>query len=232
MPDMLFKFFQTTLMSDHIHQRLLISMAVDIDKNAEQIYQDTQEKIAQLIKKITQPLPYQAIEETTTKKETNQVNVDTSDEQFIQLVERAKKYIVAGDSISNCLITSIYETIFGIAICEIYRALRRVSTAPYMFYFPIENGIIIGASPETMIRVQDRQVEINPIAGMRKKNETSDKEAIEADLLSDEKECAEHMMLVDLARNDLGAVCKPGSVNVDELLQVKHFSHVSHIVSP
>ena len=100
-----------------------------------------------------------------------------------------------------------------------------------MFYLPINNGVIIGASPEKLIKVRNQQVEINPIAGTRQRTQQSHDEQIAAELLNDKKELAEHMMLVDLARNDLGAVCKPGSVKVKELLQVKHFSHVSHITS-
>ena len=114
---------------------------------------------------------------------------------------------------------------------DIYRALRNVSPAPYMFYFPSDYGILLGASPEKMITVRGSVVEINPIAGTRPRR-NPDEEATNAQaLLTDEKELAEHRMLVDLARNDLGAVCIPGTVKVTELLQVKHFSHVSHLTS-
>ena len=107
--------------------------------------------------------------------------------------------------------------------------LKKISPAPYMFYLPTEHGVMVGASPEKLISVHNGQIEINPIAGTRPKNKTESE--IETDLLHDKKEVAEHMMLVDLARNDIGASCKPGTVKVKDLLRVKHFSHVSHIAS-
>jgi anthranilate synthase component 1 len=114
---------------------------------------------------------------------------------------------------------------------EIYRALRRVSPAPYMFYLPFENGVMVGASPEKLISVRNKKIQINPIAGTRPRHNETDDERIKTELLHDPKECAEHIMLVDLARNDLGVVCKPGTITVDEFLKVKHFTHVSHMCS-
>jgi anthranilate synthase component 1 len=100
-----------------------------------------------------------------------------------------------------------------------------------MFYFPVLSNVIIGASPERLIRVQNKHITVNPIAGTRKRTEEKTDEAITTDLLNDKKELAEHMMLVDLARNDVGAVSVPGSVRVSELMRVKHYSQVSHITS-
>ncbi|MFN7097528.1 MAG: anthranilate synthase component I family protein, partial [Gammaproteobacteria bacterium] len=113
----------------------------------------------------------------------------------------------------------------------IYQALCQISPAPYMFFIPLTDRVIIGASPERLIAVNQGTVSINPIAGTRRRDNSKTEQDIEQDLLSDSKEIAEHMMLVDLARNDIGAVCKPGSIVVEELLKVKHFSHISHITS-
>ncbi|HBI22502.1 MAG TPA: anthranilate synthase component I [Legionella sp.] len=230
LPDLFVNFYQTTLMFDHHQHTLLISLVVEIGDNPSADYLLAQEKINQLIAKITratgvEPTPAQCHSETP-------VEVDVSDVEFSQLVARAKDYIIAGDAfqivLSRCFKKKHLATPF-----DIYRALRRVSPAPYMFYLPYNDSIILGASPEKLIRVHDREVSINPIAGTRQRmNKTAiESQRIRDELLSDEKEQAEHMMLVDLARNDLGAVCKPGSIQIKALLNIKHFSHVSHITS-
>jgi anthranilate synthase component 1 len=148
----------------------------------------------------------------------------------MQLVERAKQYIVHGEAF-QVVLSRLFKKPYTVSPFAIYRSLRSVSPAPYMFYLPIDNSVILGASPERLVSVQGKQVGINPIAGTRRRTAESDLDAITQDLLSDKKECAEHTMLVDLARNDLGSTCLPGSVKVSELMRVRHFSHVSHIAS-
>lgn len=229
LPDMLFNFYQTTLMFDHEQQKLLISIAVEIGDDPQQTYQETQEKITTLIAKITAPSPTTSSSATKLIQDSG-VHVDINDEVFMQMVERAKQYIVDGDAF-QIVLSRTFSKKFTVSPFDIYRALRRVCPAPYMFYFPIENSVLIGASPEKLISVHNREVEINPIAGTRQRTEKSDDKHIAEDLLNDNKELAEHMMLVDLARNDIGAVCEPGSVKIKELLNVKHYSHVSHITS-
>ncbi len=148
----------------------------------------------------------------------------------MQLVERAKQYIIEGDAF-QIVLSRRFTQHYQATPFDIYRALRRISPAPYMFYIPTDDGVIVGASPEKLIKVRHNQVEINPIAGTRPRLQNNQDEIIETELLNNEKEVAEHMMLVDLARNDLGRVCAPKSVQVSDLLKVKHFSHVSHITS-
>ena len=148
----------------------------------------------------------------------------------MRMVEKAKDYIIRGDAF-QIVISRCFKRQYSVPHLEIYKALRKVSPAPFMFYFPTETSVIIGASPERFIRVHNKQVTVNPIAGTRKRTDERPDEVIAADLLNDKKECAEHMMLVDLARNDVGVVSEPGSVEVSELLHVKHYSHVSHITS-
>lgn len=230
LPEILFNVYQTTLMFDHLQQKLLISIATDVSDNPQQTYYEAQEKITALITQISRS-SYQENEHKRSKKTLDShEDVDISDEHFIQLVERAKHYIEIGDAF-QIVLSRRFTKRYTVTPFDIYRTLRRISPAPYMFYLPIQNGVILGASPEKLISIRNRHVSINPIAGTRLRTETSNNGSITADLLSDKKELAEHMMLVDLARNDLGAICMPGSIQIHELLHVKHFSHVSHITS-
>ncbi len=228
LPEMLFNVYQTILMFDHLQQKLLISMSVDVNSNPEETFHHAQEKITALITKMNRS-SYPDDEYKPSKQGLDsQEDVDISDENFIELVERAKHYIELGDAF-QIVLSRRFTKRYTAKPFDIYRTLRRISPAPYMFYLPNQYGVILGAAPEKLINIRNRHVTINPIAGTRLRTETSNHGSITADLLSDQKELAEHMMVVDLARNDLGAICKPGSIQVDELLHVKHFSHVSHI---
>lgn len=232
LPDILFNFYQTTLMFDHQKQTLLISIVVEIDDNPRKKYQETQAQMDQLIKKITVASTHETKRSLglQTNRRTTSVELDINDEQFIQLIKRAKAYIIAGDAF-QIVLSRCFKKRYTVTPFSIYQALRRVSPAPYMFYLPFGDSVILGASPEQLISVRNGEVAINPIAGTRQRSPTSNDQQIADELLNDPKEQAEHMMLVDLARNDLGAVCKPGSIEIQELLCIKHFSHVSHITS-
>jgi anthranilate synthase component 1 len=150
---------------------------------------------------------------------------------FEKIVNRAKEYIRAGDIIQVVLAQRL-ETETATDAFEIYRALRYVNPSPYMFYLELEDLRIIGSSPETMVRLSGDTIELRPIAGTRRRGATPDEErALEAELLADPKERAEHIMLVDLGRNDVGRVAQIGSVEVNELMGIERYSHVIHIVS-
>jgi anthranilate synthase component 1 len=152
-------------------------------------------------------------------------------ERFLSLVAEAKRHIYEGD---------VYQLQLGIRFnaeldgsgFDLYRALRRENPSPYMFFVDTPFGELLGASPEFLVRLEGRRARIRPLAGTRSRGRDDDEDArIAAELLANEKERAEHVMLVDLGRNDLGAVCEYGSVHVDELLQIERYSHVMHIVS-
>jgi anthranilate synthase component 1 len=154
-----------------------------------------------------------------------------SQERFEAMVRRAKEYIVAGDVIqvvlSQCFVTPLRHDPF-----DLYRALRLINPSPYMFYLDQGDMKLVGASPEILVRLEDGQVSYRPIAGTRPRGATpSEDQALEAELLADPKERAEHLMLVDLGRNDVGRVAKIGSVRVPELFSIERYSHVMHIVS-
>lgn len=151
--------------------------------------------------------------------------------EFEALVDRAKEYIRAGDII-QVVLSQRFEVPFSRPPLDLYRALRTVNPSPYMFLLETEDFALVGASPEVHVRFTDGKVESRPIAGTRRRGRDTDEDAtLERELLADEKERAEHLMLVDLARNDVGRVCQYGSVSVPEFMVVERYSHVMHIVS-
>ncbi len=152
-------------------------------------------------------------------------------EEFHEIVQKGKEYILAGD-VFQVVLSQQYSVPFDLPPLSFYRALRRVNPSPFLFFLDFGDFSIVGSSPELLVRLRDGRVTIRPIAGTRPrgKNATEDKELGE-DLLSDPKELAEHLMLLDLGRNDVGRVAKIGSVNVTDQMIVEHYSHVMHIVS-
>ena len=151
---------------------------------------------------------------------------------FLGAVERAKEYIRAGDVFQVVLSRRFSAVVEDVDALDIYRALRTINPSPYMFFLDFEDAKIIGSSPELLVRLEGGVVETRPLAGTRPRGDTDeDDRGLEAQLLADEKERAEHVMLVDLGRNDLGRVCDYGTVRVTDLMSVERFSHVMHIVS-
>ena len=154
-----------------------------------------------------------------------------SEDEFCRRVERVREYVFAGD-VTQTVISLRFEGKSRLSPHQLYRALRRVNPSPYMFLLKFGETSLVGASPETMVRLEEGEMILRPIAGTRRRgrDEAEDK-ALEKELLSDAKERAEHIMLVDLGRNDLGRVAVSGSVKVDELMTIERYSHVMHIVS-
>ena len=151
--------------------------------------------------------------------------------RYEEMVERAKRAIYAGELIQVVLSQRLSRAT-AVRPFDIYRSLRRVNPSPYMFYLDLDGFQIIGASPELLVQVLDGEVAVHPIAGTRPRGTTPEEDArLEADLLSDEKERAEHVMLVDLGRNDVGRVAVPGTVKATRIMDVERYSHVMHLVS-
>lgn len=232
LPEMLFHFYRNTLMFDHQEQKLLITVIAEAEENLEHAYQKAQEKIDAIAQKISTASTFseKKFQDADIASTSQTIETELTDEAFMSLVNRAKTHIMAGDAFQIVLSRS-FKKKYTVSPLDIYRSLRVLSPTPYMFYLPIGDITIIGASPEKLISVHEGEVTINPIAGTRRRHASLNDQEIEQDLLNDPKEMAEHTMLVDLARNDLGAVCKPGTVHPSELMQIKHFSHVSHIAS-
>jgi anthranilate synthase component 1 len=155
----------------------------------------------------------------------------TSHDDFIASVETAKEHIAAGD-IFQVVLSQRFSAPYEGDGLDLYRVLRAVNPSPYMFYLRTREATLVGSSPEPLVRVEGDTVLTRPLAGTRPRGaDTVEDGRLRADLLADEKERAEHVMLVDLGRNDLGRVSEPGSVRVDELMEVEYYSHVMHIVS-
>lgn len=151
--------------------------------------------------------------------------------QYDRIVERCKEYVYAGDVIQT-VPSQRFSRSTSAHPLEIYRALRVINPSPYMYYLDLDDFHIVGSSPEELVRVQDGMVSTRPIAGTMPRGRTEAEDAeIERRLLADEKERAEHVMLVDLGRNDIGRVCEPGTVEVEDFMVVERFSHVMHLVS-
>ncbi|ADC90181.1 anthranilate synthase component I [Thermocrinis albus DSM 14484] len=165
------------------------------------------------------------------EKEPSGWTSNTSQQEFIDMVTRAKEYIAAGDVIQVVLSQRFYKSWKGDPQ-NIYRVLRYINPSPYMYYLDMGSFQVIGSSPEVLVRVEDKTAHTRPIAGTRRRGRTEEEDVrLEEELVKDEKERAEHLMLVDLARNDLARVCVPGSVKVKEFMKVERYSHVMHMVS-
>ena len=228
--DMCFRFYRTTLRYNHHEKNLFIGLTVDINENnLDAIYHQGMEEINQLIHFLNKESSLDT-KINNTPALLQEVKTDLSDEAFMSMVEKAKEHIKRGD-IFQVVLSRRFSQPIHVEPFQIYQVLRKRFPAPYHFYLPLNDTVIVGASPECLISVQDGEVTIHPIAGTRKRKLPDEDETIANELLNDEKERAEHMMLVDLARNDLGRVAEPGSVKVSELLKIKYFSHVIHICS-
>lgn len=152
-------------------------------------------------------------------------------DEFLRMVKKAKEYIIAGDVI-QLVLSQRFSTATQIPPLQLYRALRLLNPSPYMFFIKLGSQVLVGSSPEVMVRLTGNRVELRPIAGTRPRGLTEhDDRKLANELLSDEKEKAEHVMLVDLGRNDLGRVSEPGSVQVTEYMVIERYSHVMHMVS-
>nr|AIF03374.1 anthranilate synthase (trpE) [uncultured marine thaumarchaeote KM3_164_C03] len=163
--------------------------------------------------------------------EMSDIKINLNKEQFEQIVNKAKKYVHSGDVFQVVLSRRFSFEAKGDYL-RVYEKLRELNPSPYMFHLKMDENVIIGSSPEMLLRVTGRDVETFPIAGTRKITEDEEKnEKLKNELLNDEKELAEHTMLVDLGRNDIGRVCDYGTVKVKELMEIKRFSHVQHIVT-
>jgi anthranilate synthase component 1 len=154
-----------------------------------------------------------------------------SREDFIDAVRQSKEYILSGD-IFQVVLSQRMSVPFKARSLDVYRALRALNPSPYMFYIDLGDTQIVGSSPEVLVRVQQGQVTLRPIAGTRHRGESAEEDhRLEEELLNDPKECAEHLMLIDLGRNDVGRVAEIGSVHVSDNMVIERYSHVMHIVS-
>lgn len=228
LPEAMFMLADTLIAFDHVKHRMLVIANAHVNGDAHKAYDDTTARINQLIARLRQPL-YSPTRASVANGFHLKSNMPP--ERYCEMVRAAQEHIAAGD-IFQVVLSQRFERETHAEAFEIYRALRRLNPSPYMFYLDFGAIQFVGASPEMLVRLEDGVAQLNPIAGTRKRGATEqDDAALENELRSDPKERAEHVMLVDLGRNDLGRVCEFGSVNVQDYAVVERYSHVMHLVS-
>ncbi len=232
LPDIHVMFYDSVIIFDHLTKTIKVVCAAKIDESPlEKVYNDAITKIDRIIEKLRTPV-MSLSDDITTEKEISVVfssNFERAD--FLKAVERCKEYIRAGD-VFQVVISQRFKTQTQADPFSIYRVLRVINPSPYMFYLKMNDLKLIGSSPEVMVKVDGKKVILRPIAGTRKRGK-DDKEDTQftEELIADPKERAEHIMLLDLGRNDLGRVSRYGSVHIDEKMVIEKYSHVMHITS-
>ena len=234
-PDALFIFTRSLVILDNLHgsARLVVSVPVEpgaSDRQLRAAYDEANGELDQLLDRLRKSSPLKPIAPDFTAK-APEGKSSFSRPDFMAAVERIKEYIRAGDCF-QALISRRIDVPADFAAIDLYRALRAINPSPYMYHLMLDGMEIVGSSPELLVRVSDGRITLRPIAGTRPRGSTAeDDQRLSAELLADEKERAEHVMLVDLGRNDVGRVAKYGTVRVSELMKVEKYSHVLHIVS-
>ncbi|MBI4285592.1 MAG: chorismate-binding protein, partial [Chloroflexi bacterium] len=230
LPESFFMFVDTMLVFDHVMHRIKVLSHVHLDGDIEAAYREATERIDRLVARLRQPLSpdqYEYIPPANGSK----LSSNFTRAEFEAAVSKIKEYITAGEAIQVVLSQRLAQPT-EVAPFDIYRALRTINPSPYMFFLDFTDFHIIGASPEILVRVEDGQVMTRPLAGTRPRGKTPAEDiALEQELRHDEKEQAEHIMLVDLGRNDIGRVSEPGTVAVSDLMNVERYSHVMHLVT-
>jgi anthranilate synthase component 1 len=233
LPEMMFMIARTLLIFDHRFRklRLVINAYIDKQVSADEAYDRAERDLEKVIARLNQSVTLSPINaERVTNSPVAQSN--TTRDEFEAMVKQAKEHIVAGD-IFQAVLSQRFETKFTARSLDLYRALRFGNPSPYMFYLKFADDFTaLGSSPELHVRVRDGIAEIRPIAGTRPRGENpEDDDRLAKELMADPKERAEHVMLIDLGRNDLGRVAEFGSVKVTEQMSIERYSHVMHIVS-
>ncbi|MBI4823894.1 MAG: anthranilate synthase component I [Nitrospirae bacterium] len=235
LPDMFFMLTDTMLIFDSLRQTIKVLSTVPTKgKDPEIAYKTAREKINNIVKKLKKPLPPDVLEFRSgegTKGGDSFVSSFGGKEAFKSAVMKAKDYISNGDVV-QVVLSQRFQKPCHIDAFSIYRALRVINPSPYMYYLDTGDCEMIGSSPEILVRLEGRKITLRPIAGTRRRGDKEEQDiALEKQLKDDLKEKAEHIMLVDLGRNDVGRVAKTGSVKVTELMAVERYSHVMHMVS-
>jgi anthranilate synthase component I len=224
MPDVHLMFYEEVIVFDHLEDKVLIC-GCPLAKESDNAL--IEKRIQQRIEELKQPTFYHTEEPFNFSG----FDSETTKEAFIKNVEIAKEHILAGD-IFQVVLSRRMKSKFNGNPLSLYRKHRANNPTPYMFYIDFEDYTVIGSSPESLIKTRDKTVISNPIAGTKRRGRTSEEDLLlEEELKNDEKELAEHKMLVDLGRNDLGKICEFGSVQVDKYMAVEKYRHVMHLVS-
>ena len=230
LPDAVWAFYDTVAAFDHVRHQLVLMASAFIDPGTDlrAAYDDACDRLQRLETQLSKPLTDHP---APVKLEGDGITSNFKREAFESAVEQAKEYVYEGD-IFQVVLSQRFALPFRGDRFNLYRALRQVNPSPYLFYLDFDDFALVGSSPEVLVRAEDDRAEVLPIAGTRPRGATPDEdEALADELLADPKERAEHLMLVDLGRNDLGRVCRFDSVEVDRYAYIERYSHVMHIVS-
>ncbi len=234
LPDSSFIIPRIVLVYDSLKQKVTVVCWVKKEDGdtAEELYTRAKGDIDLVVERLRSPVPRSFITDAGQGSDRAHVFSSNMEEvQFREMVEQAKEYIRAGDII-QVVLSQRFHTKTDLSPTLLYRALRHINPSPYLFFLKLGDVIQIGSSPEILVRKDGEHIELRPIAGTRKRGATEEEDlALEKELLADPKERAEHLMLVDLGRNDVGRVAKGGAVEVRDLLVIERYSHVMHIVS-
>lgn len=237
MNDIEFMFCDQVIVFDHFKQQIKVIGNVHIEKHATdsqiaEAYRHACAKIDATIERLQQPVPQKTKQNAIPSDiGLGEVHSNLTKEQYIGNVEKAKEFIRAGD-IFQVVLSQRFHIETEIDPLYVYRVLRTMNPSPYMYYLKMDDEVIVGTSPEALVKVDGGRVETRPIAGTRPRGKTPEQDAaLEQELLADEKERAEHLMLVDLGRNDIGRVAEFGTVKCDMFMEIERYSHVMHIVS-
>ncbi|MFC5699897.1 anthranilate synthase component I [Cohnella faecalis] len=237
MDDMQFMFCDRIIVFDHFKQQVLVIGNVHVkdgaaDADIEASYKEAVQGIEETIRRLQRPLPtFASASAPPMDPDLGEIGSNLTKEQFLSNVESAKEYIRAGD-IFQVVLSQRFHIETEVDPLHVYRVLRTMNPSPYMYYLKLDDEVIVGTSPELLVKVDNGKVETRPIAGTRPRGRTPEEDAaLEKELLADEKERAEHVMLVDLGRNDIGRVSEYGTVKCDSYMEIERYSHVMHIVS-
>lgn len=233
LPDMSFAFYQSMIIFDHIQKIVIVvSHAVTGTENPRDEYERACERVDDLCRRLQ--LPQTVLDAPDLLPSTNdsvQWKSNFSEAEYCAAVEKCQEYIRAGD-IFQVVLSQRFELETNVTPLDLYRSLRVVNPSPFMFLLQTPSTTLVGSSPEIMVRVEDGETTIRPLAGTRKRGKTeAEDRALAEELLADPKERAEHVMLVDLARNDVGRIAQYGTVTLSDVMVVERYSHVMHITS-
>ncbi len=223
-------FSDTLLVFDHLLHSIKVVSHVRLDGDVTASYEQARWKIDQLVQRLERPLaalPYVPFDGPSNQPAQSNWDHD----EYLEAVERCRQYVIDGDVI-QVVLSQRFSRQTGAHPFEVYRSLRAINPSPYMYYLKFDDTCIVGASPELLVDIEDGAIQVHPIAGTRRRGETAvEDEQLAEELRLDPKELAEHVMLLDLGRNDVGRVAATGTVEVTQQFDIEYYSHVMHLVS-
>ena len=229
-PEAIFMLTKTFLVFDHVRHKIQVVSHAHVNGDVETSYYDATSKIESIVRRLNKPLDPTSIPRASGYSK-GDVTSNMAKQYHHDMVERCKDYVVDGDVIQVVVSQRLSKPTSAHSF-HIYRSLRAINPSPYMYYLELDGFQIVGASPEMLVQVENGVVATHPIAGTRPRSEDDEEDKrLELELRTDEKERAEHIMLLDLGRNDIGRVSKPGTVIASDILEIERYSHVMHLVS-